>query len=50
MGDKLKADLEKRIEEIKERYENPPPPPPRSVARKPKEGKKPRRKKRGRNR
>jgi nucleolar protein 56 len=25
-GDKLKADLEKRIEEIKERYEKPPPP------------------------
>ncbi len=25
-GDELKADLEKRIEEIKERYENPPPP------------------------
>jgi nucleolar protein 56 len=50
MGDKLKADLEKRIEEIKERYVNPPPPAPKSVARKPKEGKKPWRKKRGRNR
>jgi nucleolar protein 56 len=50
MGDKLKADLEKRIAEIKERYVNPPPPAPKSVARKPKEGKKPWRKKRGRNR
>jgi nucleolar protein 56 len=51
VGDKLKADLEKRIEEIKERYEKPPPPPPRqSVTRKPREGKKPRRKKRGRKR
>jgi len=51
VGDKLKADLEKRIDDIKERYEKPPSPPPRqSVTRKPKGGKKPRRKKRGRKR
>ena len=51
VGDKLNADLEKRIEEIKERYEKPPPPPPKqSVTRKQREGKKPRRKKRGRKR
>ena len=49
-GDKLKADLEQRIEEIKERYEKPPPPQPKSVTRKPKERKQPRRKKRGRKR
>jgi nucleolar protein 56 len=43
-GDELKADLEKRIEEIKERYEKPPTPSlPKSRARK-----SPRRKKRGR--
>jgi nucleolar protein 56 len=43
-GDELKADLEKRIEEIKERYEKPPPPYlPKSRARKCQ-----RRKKRGR--
>jgi len=47
MGDKLKADLEKRIDEIKERYEKPPsPPPPKKTAVK----KRPRRKKRGRKR
>ena len=53
MGEKLKADLDKRVEEIKERYEKPPPPPPpqkKPAARKPKEVKKPRRKKRGRKR
>jgi nucleolar protein 56 len=50
-GDELKADLEKRIEEITERYEKPPPPPPKkSITRKPKERKQPRRKKRGRKR
>jgi len=51
VGDKLKADLEKRLEEIKERYEKPPPPPPpspkRIPRRKPPERKQPRRKKRG---
>ncbi len=44
VGDELKADLEKRIEEIKERYEKPPPPPPQKTQVK----KRPRRKKRGR--
>jgi len=43
-GDKLKADLEKRIEEIKEKYEKPPPP------KKPTVKKRPRRMKRGRRR
>jgi len=51
VGDKLKADLEKRLEEIKERYEKPPPPPPpspkRIPRRKPPERKQPRRNKRG---
>ncbi len=43
VGDDLKADLEKRVEEIKERYEKPPPPSPKkSPVRKG-----PRRKKRG---
>ncbi|UCC58420.1 MAG: C/D box methylation guide ribonucleoprotein complex aNOP56 subunit [Candidatus Bathyarchaeum sp.] len=42
VGDDLKADLEKRIEEIKERYEKPPPPKKSPVS------KRPRRKKRGR--
>lgn len=50
-GKELKADLDKRVEEIKERYENPPPPPPptkkRAPSRKPQERKRPRRKKRG---
>jgi len=53
MGDKLKADLEKRIEEIRERYEKPPPPstpPKRTPSRKPTDKKYPRRKKRGRKR
>ena len=53
MGDKLKADLEKRIDEIRERYEKPPPPsapPKRTPSRKPMERKRPRRKKRGRKR
>ena len=53
MGDKLKADLEKRINEIRERYEKPPPPsapPKRTPSRKPMERKRPRRKKRGRKR
>ena len=52
-GDGLKADLDKRIEEIKERYEKPPPPPPptkRSPSRKPPERSQTWRKKRGRNR
>ena len=43
-GDDLKADLEKRIEEIKEKYGEPPPP------KKPRERKRPRRMKRGRRR
>ena len=43
-GDKLKADLEKRIGEIKEKYEKPPPP------KKPAVKKRPRRMKRGRRR
>ncbi len=48
MGEKLNADLEKRIEEIKERYDKAPPPPPKKpVTRKPRERKQPRRKKRG---
>ena len=53
MGDKLKADLEKRIDEIRERYEKPPlpsTPPKRTPSRKPTERKRPRRKKRGRKR
>jgi nucleolar protein 56 len=51
-GDKLKADLEKRIDEIRERYEKPPSPPlpKKSVTRKPSERRQPRRKKRGRKR
>jgi nucleolar protein 56 len=53
-GEDLKADLEKRVEEIKERYEKPPPPPPpttrKTSSRRPQERKKPRRKKRGRKR
>ena len=48
MGDKLNADLAKRIEEIKERYDKAPPPPPKKpVTRKPRDRKQPRRKKRG---
>lgn len=43
IGDELKADLEKRIGEIRERYEKPPPP-----SKKTPERKRPRRKKRGR--
>ena len=43
-GDKLKADLEKRIEEIKEKYEKPP------LPKKPAVKKRPRRMKRGRRR
>jgi nucleolar protein 56 len=53
IGDRLKADLEKRIDEIKERYEKPPPPstpPKRTPSRKPTDRKQPRRKKRGRKR
>jgi len=53
VGDKLKADLEKRIDEIRERYEKPPPhsaPPKRTPSRKPPERKRPRRKNRGRKR
>jgi len=52
-GDALKADLEKRIEEITERYEKPPPPPPqptRTTNRTPTDREYPRRKKRGRTR
>jgi nucleolar protein 56 len=45
-GDELKADLEKRVEEIKRRYEKPPPPSPKKTQAK----KSPRRKKRGRKR
>jgi nucleolar protein 56 len=45
-GDSLKADLEKRIGEIKKRYEKPPPPSPKKTQAK----KSPRRKKRGRKR
>jgi len=48
MGDKLNSDLEKRIEEIKERYDTAPPPPPRKPeTRKSRDRKQPRRKKRG---
>jgi nucleolar protein 56 len=53
MGDKLKTDLEKRIDEIRERYEKPPPPSTslkRTPSRKPTDKKYPRRKKRGRKR
>jgi nucleolar protein 56 len=46
MGDKLKADLEKRIEEIKKRYKKPPSPPPKKTT----DRKRPRRKKSGRKR
>jgi nucleolar protein 56 len=53
-ADELKADLDKRVEEIKERYEKPPPPPPpqkkRAQGRRTQDRKKPRRKKRGRKR
>jgi nucleolar protein 56 len=52
-GDELKADLEKRIAEIHERYEKPPSPPSptkRSPSRNFSERKYPRRKKRGRKR
>jgi nucleolar protein 56 len=45
-GDDLKADLDKRVEEIRKRYEKPPPPSPK----KPQNRKGPRRKKRGRKR
>jgi nucleolar protein 56 len=48
MGDKLKVDLEKRIEEIKERYEKPPLSP--SSTKKETNRKEPRRKKRGQKR
>lgn len=44
VGDEIKADLEKRIEEIKERYEKPPIPSPSKIP----DRKYPRRKKRGR--
>ena len=56
MGDRLKADLEKRVEEIKERYDKAPPPllkkhvTKKSKDRKFKERKQQRRKKRGRKR
>ena len=52
MGDKLKADLEKRIEEIKERFKTAPPPsPPKKFeSRRPPDRNDPRRKKRGRKR
>lgn len=48
VGDKLTADLEKRIEEIKERFDKAPLPlPKKPVTRTPRERKQPRRKKRG---
>ena len=48
MGDKLNADLEKRISEIKEKYDKAPPPPPKKpVTMKPRDRQQPRRKKRG---
>ena len=48
MGDKLNADLEKRISEIKERYDKAPPPPPKKpIIMKPRDRKQQRRKKRG---
>ena len=55
VGDRLNAELEKRVEEIKERYDKAPPPKPKKpVDRKPRDRKfrdqKPRRKKRGRKR
>ncbi|KON29752.1 hypothetical protein AC477_05545 [miscellaneous Crenarchaeota group-1 archaeon SG8-32-1] len=52
MGDKLKADLEKRIEEIRERFKTaPPPPPPKKFeTRRPSDRNDSRRKKRGRKR
>jgi len=53
MGNKLKADLDKRIEEIRERHENPPPPPPptkKSAPRRPSDRNDPRRKSRDRRR
>lgn len=53
VGDKLNADLEKRVEEIKERYSKPPPPPApakKSVPRKSFDRKSGRRKNRGRKR
>jgi nucleolar protein 56 len=52
-GDELKADLDKRVEEIKERYATTPPPPPpakRMQTRNAPRRNKPRRKKRGNNR
>ena len=52
-GDELKADLDKRVEEIKERYATAPPPPPpakRMQTRNAPRRNKPRRKKRGNNR
>ena len=52
-GDELKADLDKRVKEIQERYANPPPPSPptkKAPYRKPTERRPPRRKKRGRKR
>lgn len=52
-GDELKADLDKRISEIKERYEKAPPPPTtikRAATRKPSDGKQLRRRKSGRRR
>jgi nucleolar protein 56 len=45
VGDGLKADLEKRIEEIRERYEKPPPP--KKTNKRTETRKRPRRKKRG---
>ena len=52
-GDDLKADLDKRVEEIRERYENPPSPPPptkRALGGRPMERRQQWRKKRGRKR
>ena len=53
VGDRLKVELEKRIKEIKERYENPPPPSPpirRSAPRRRSDRNGPRRKRRDRKR
>jgi len=53
VGDDLKAGLDKRVEEIREKYENPPPPTPpikRALGRRPMERRQQWRKKRGRKR
>ena len=50
IGDTLKADLEKRVDEIKEKYQKPPPPKERKPREKPRFSRGERRKKRGRRR